>query len=197
VIGALRFLPRCAAPAELEGRVVAALQAGHRQERSVRHLQALERREVPADLERALIEELSSGHPAPPELERRVASALFDDPQLHAARRAFRRLPRVAAPAALAERLERELAPVASRGPLRPRLLRVGLAAAAAFVLYLGLRPENAGLELSGSGRSAGAPAQGYSFEVRYLDDFQGVDATSRGWIDGITGGLSWALASR
>lgn len=76
------------APFALDGRVVAATQAGHRQDRVVRALESLARVEVPSELElrfragQMIPDELgasfgsSDEHSAPPELDERVARDL-------------------------------------------------------------------------------------------------------------------------
>jgi hypothetical protein len=53
-VAALRDLPRLEAPAELAGRVVAALNAGARQERALDALRALDRRAAPLELDARL-----------------------------------------------------------------------------------------------------------------------------------------------
>jgi len=61
----LQTLPRAAAPAELEGRVVAALQAGHRQNRAVQAVADLGRISSPAVLDEFVDADLEEGLASP------------------------------------------------------------------------------------------------------------------------------------
>src|SRR5687768_14445839 len=94
---ALRSLPRASAPAELDGRVVAAIHAGERQERAIRAMRGLGRIEVEHELDRALAEaaEHAAADPlarwtgrlqAPAVLERLVAGELADPARARAER---------------------------------------------------------------------------------------------------------------
>ena len=118
-VGALSKLSRLPAPAELEGCVVAALQAGARQERAVRAFGSIARLEAPEDVDGgAEVEaELAARLPrltrparlsAPDELERLVAAELAD-PAAFRVRRHVGGLGRLEAPTeldrAVAERL--------------------------------------------------------------------------------------------
>lgn len=136
---ALAAVPRRPAPIALDGRVVAALQAGHRQERAVGQVSSLEGLEAPEALSRGLDRALSGGsalprHPAPAVLERLVREELAD-PVAARARRHLGALPRRAAPEELRKRLERDLARRA--GPRR-RGARVGLTLAAVVLALVG-----------------------------------------------------------
>ena len=76
--GVLRGLAPVSAPSELEGRVVGAMQAGHREDRAVSTLRGLSEQRAPLELE-ALVAESMPGATqldAPPELDRRVEALL-------------------------------------------------------------------------------------------------------------------------
>jgi hypothetical protein len=127
----LAGLPRASAPAELDGRVVAAIHAGERQERAVDALRGLGRLEVGPGVERALAEAAESAAVAPLEapgrrraprvLERLVAGELAD-PGRARAQRFVSSLPRLGAPPELELAVRAELA-----RPRRPHLARSGL----------------------------------------------------------------------
>ena len=123
---ALEGLKRVSVPGDLDGRVVAAAQGGHRQERVVDHLATLPRRPAPDRLLGAVRHELERpfqqvDFPAPPELDERVAGELAVCPSVEAARK------------------ERELdGPQEYAGP-RPRSVRPSLAAALVLVASLGV----------------------------------------------------------
>ena len=79
----LRLLRRKAVPGDLEGRAVAAIQGGHRQQRAVDYLAALSPRRAPIEVQRSVQEVVeaqaqgaASGYLAPAELDERVASEL-------------------------------------------------------------------------------------------------------------------------
>ena len=207
---ALSELERAPAPRELEGRVVAALHAGHRQERSVAWLAGLGRQLPPQQLEHALAAEAvdeKGGPKAPPELEGRVAADWAGEAAEFATRRALARLPRRSAPKILAERVDdriRQLRPgqrtaswATRHWEARGRL--VAVMTAAALLLTIALQSQSGAPFgfFPASPPPASSPAAesvtAYSFEVRYHDNFRELDATSRAWVDGITGGLTWA----
>jgi hypothetical protein len=120
-LAGLRGLERRPAPIELDGRVVAALQAGARQERAVRAVEELAPRTAPERVERAVETdaELAAHHPgrelrparlrAPQVLDRLVAEEL-GDPSAARARRFVSSLARLEAPGELALRVAGDLA---------------------------------------------------------------------------------------
>ena len=140
----IRSLPRVVAPEDLMGRVVASFHAGERQARAVRALRGLGRVEMPADLERAVearareaaaqdpLPEIGGRVEAPSVLVRLIQEELQDPAKARSAR-FLGSLPRVQAPAELAERLAAELA-----RPARPAL-RVGVWVAFAAALVLAM----------------------------------------------------------
>lgn len=163
-LAGLRGLERRPAPTELDGRVVAALQAGARQDRAVRALEELAPRTAPERVERAVQTdaELAALHPgrelrptrlrAPQVLDRLVAEEL-GDPSAARARRFVSSLPRLEAPGELAARVASDLAgappttlpaPVwtSNGGARSPRARgRLATVAAAAALLLLLLGP--------------------------------------------------------
>lgn len=109
-VEALRSLPRLEVPSELEGRVVAAMQAGHRQERVAHALTSLQRRSAPRELDAAAIAATTPpGRPmrrvAPDVLDRLVDESLRDLPATVNAG-LLDRLPRLHAPAELDARVD-------------------------------------------------------------------------------------------
>lgn len=94
-----RSLTRANAPSELDGAVVAALQAGARQERAIRALATLTPVAAPDDLARLL-----TAPRAPAVLDRLVGEDLVDPAKAFASRYA-RRLERLRAPADLEQRI--------------------------------------------------------------------------------------------
>jgi len=110
----LSGLPPVSAPSELEGRVVGAMQAGHREDRAVETLRGLSSQRAPLELE-ALVAESMPGATqlnAPAELDRRVEALLKGW-----------------------EGEEEGSEPI--ERPKRSRLVLVGQVAAAASVLFL------------------------------------------------------------
>jgi hypothetical protein len=106
----LRSLRERRAPFELTGRVVAALQAGQRQERALDALRTLTRAPAPVELEQKLDLGPTGSRPslasiAPNVLERLVAEEL-EDPAKAVARRFAGRLEHLAAPPDLLEMVE-------------------------------------------------------------------------------------------
>ena len=77
-IHALASLSRISAPRDLEGRVVASFHAGHRQDRIVAQLRAVDRRPVPEELVARLERALEERHTAPPVLDRMVEKHIED-----------------------------------------------------------------------------------------------------------------------
>ena len=202
----LYALPRQDAPAQLDGLVVATLQAGAREARAVRAVEGLSRMHSPETLAESLEEELdepvdgplvatsSRGERvgAPSVLERLVREELAE-PEKSTVRRVLGGLPRLEAPAELDARVRDDLVRPEPT-PVRPRfaLLRgkhVGWASAAAAVLLLvgpfglgGLRDE-APVEDTPVARER-------SFEVVYARSLQDLDPVARTLVDGVSGGL-------
>ncbi|HVS19592.1 MAG TPA: hypothetical protein VMT18_13395 [Planctomycetota bacterium] len=187
---ALNALERRTAPTELDGAVVAALEAGFRQERVVDAVLGLGRVSSPRALDHALSGELiaresdlPSSLPAarrlsaPAELAGLVSQELGDLAG-HRARRFVGSLQRLTAPAELAERLAEQEWTRARRPALRP-LGVLGLGALAVAVLALGfaLRDE--------------APRQPrYDFVVEVVDDPAQFAGLGAGLLDGVSGGF-------
>jgi len=168
------------APIDLDGLVVAATQAGKRQERAVAHLRTALHHEAPAHLDArvgiggSLLGEVERLH-APAVLERLVEEELRD-PQHALTRRYVARLQRLGPPATLRERVHTRLAQ-----PRRSALRGALLAGAALTVLVAAmwgwwrigqqnLRPR---------------------FQVVYVDSAAELDPLARELISGATGGLS------
>ena len=175
-----RGLPQRCAPAELDGLVVAATQAGHRQERALAHLRTSLRHEAPADLDARVgvggaalggVRRMS----APAVLERLVDEELHD-PQHALTRRYVARLQRLGPPATLGERVAGLFGTRA-----QPRG-RSWLLASVALLVLAGsmwgwwkveqnsLRPR---------------------FQVVYVDDIEQLDPLARDLLAGATGGWS------
>ena len=193
---ALSGLERRRAPAELEGAVVAALEAGFRQDRVVDAVLGLGRVSSPRALDHALSGELTARESysdragelpgslpaarrlrAPAELADLVSEEL-GDPAGHRARRFVGSLQRLTAPAELAERLAAQDWTRARRPALRP-LGALGLGALAVAILALGfaLRDE--------------APRQPrYDFVVEVVDDPAQFAGLGAGMLDGVSGGF-------
>lgn len=139
--GALTELARLAAPAELDGRVVAALEAGHRAQRAVEAVQGLARVVVPEHLDRAVARDaapLASEKLVAPDVLRRLVEEELSDPSKARARRFVGSLERLEAPAGLAARVAETLRRPERKRSFRSRLLAGGATAAllvcAAFV---------------------------------------------------------------
>ena len=112
----LSGLNRLKAPKELEGRVVGALQAGHREDRAAKSLRGL------------------STHPAPPELEALVAESMPGVTQRNAPAELDRRVEAILRDWEVEEDGDRV---AADQKPRRRRFVLVGQVAAAASVLFL------------------------------------------------------------
>lgn len=184
---ALGGLERLQVPPQLEGAVVAALEAGFRQERAVGALRGLGRVASPRELDHALQGELASSAPAPtslPAVRRvRAPSVLADlvseelgDPAGHRARRFVGSLSRLSAPAELAERLAAE--DWAAPRPRPVRLTALGGLALLVAVTAIGLTLR---------GERGRAPR--HDFVVEVVDDPSQFSALGAGLLDGVTGG--------
>lgn len=180
-------LPQRPAPSELAGLVVAATQAGHRQERAVKALGALSRRFVPSELEVVALddgridEDPSRDDPirakAPAVLDRLVDQDLRD-PAAAISRRFASRLDRRRAPGALRERVAGTV-----RTLLPPRRMRLILSLAAGVALLL-----LASVRFFGGGSQVEESTDG--FEVVYESSLDSMDPMARGLLSGLTGGV-------
>ena len=178
-IDLLRQTPRVEAPTDLEGRVVAALYDGFRQERVVDHLRAMPRRNVPNEL----FERVASSMPpsqAPAVLERLVSEEL-EDPARGITRRFTGKLSRQNAPEALNDRVEDLL----EREHLTPPSMRrwtFGFAAAALVLVAASLWRSSETTRVEEGPR--------YSFRVERVDDVRelSTDSTTAALIAGVAG---------
>ncbi|MCC6409667.1 MAG: hypothetical protein IT453_21110 [Planctomycetes bacterium] len=128
---ALVGLARIAAPASLDGRVVAALEAGQREERAIRALRRLDRVEVPEHLDHAVARTAAPIAPAPlaaPDVLRRLVEEELSDPSKARAQRFVGSLERVAAPDQLFARVQGALTQPPPKRSFRSRLLAGGAA---------------------------------------------------------------------
>lgn len=142
----LARIERLSAPQELEGRVVAALEAGARQQRAVEALLGISRLKPPVELDGAVLAVASDRgrHAAPAVLERLVSEEL-SDPAKARTRRFVGSLRRFHAPRALAQRLSRDLVTVRASDSRPLRVVAwVGLAAVALIALATPLVIERA-----------------------------------------------------
>jgi hypothetical protein len=151
-VAALVELPRRQVPASLEGRVVAALHQGYREDRAISELSQVGGPGAPAELDASLedlfselrAEGLLAAPEVPSELETRVDEDLRDLPGAISAHM-LGKLESLSAPDSLAARIEADLA--ASQGTQAPRTLSLtvkrrlaaGLAAAAGLAIWAGL----------------------------------------------------------
>jgi hypothetical protein len=181
LVALLSTLPRRAAPSELAGLVVAATQAGHRQERAVEALTALSRLPVPSALERIVAEDRPDRAPAGPRapavLERLVDEDLRD-PAAAISRRFAGRLDRRKAPGTLRARLAG--APWSSAGPRAVRMLVPVAAGALLLVLASVLifrrdQPGSGGVD---------------EYQVVYESSLESMDPMARGLLSGLSGGV-------
>ncbi|MGH8310974.1 MAG: hypothetical protein ACRETX_14410, partial [Steroidobacteraceae bacterium] len=132
---ALSGLKRLQAPRDLDGRAVAATQAGFRQDRAIAALQTLDVRAMPRDLDQRMWPDDAK---APRVLDRLVASEL-DDPARALARRFVGRLERLRAPRELDAAVKRRA--IGGRSPRSSERMfaPILLFSAAAVVLAIGL----------------------------------------------------------
>lgn len=128
---AFRDLARKSAPRELDGYVVAALQAGHRQDRAIEALRSLERMPMPLDADLAI---WPAGAVAPAALDRLVERDL-QDPTHSIARRFAGRIERLQAP----RELETRVATVIALSGKRRRRAARGVSLALAALGLVGL----------------------------------------------------------
>lgn len=181
-----RSLPRVAAPLALDGAVVAALQAGARQERAVQAVASL----TPVDAPDVLAHRVAIPR-APAVLDRLVAEDLAD-PARAVAGRYTRRLERLRAPDDLQARLER---PAPRRRFLLAQALVVAsvVLVAGSLVLLQLLRAPDAlgpgGAEQAGRDAAAGASAD-LVFVVERVDSIGSLDPVAGQLLSGLLGGL-------
>jgi hypothetical protein len=186
----LGSLPRRNSPPELDGAVVAALEAGHRQERAIAAVRGLARLPMPAEIPAEpsvdlptdpwgrVLEGQRPGARAPAVLDRLVDEDLRGA-SAALARRFTSRLERHRAPSVLRERLQRSALSL-----FRPRASRRNLLAAAALVLLL------AGGGLWLRQRSARDVDQDLGFEIRYETRLDAMDPIARSLVGGLSGGI-------
>jgi len=174
---------RLAAPLELEGRVVAAIQAGYRQDRVIAAVRGLARLPAPAALPGDLIDRAlggPDGQPRAPAVLERLVDEDLRGSSAALARRFAGRLDRRPAPRALAHRLQRT-----ALSMLRTTATRRNRLAAAVLAVFLA----SGGMWLFRWMRLAEDP--GYGFEVRYESDIRAMDPMGRSLLGGLTGGLA------
>ena len=180
----VRALERRPVPETLDGRVVAALHAGHREERVAAELRALRRASVPRELESKLfVDPAAARSDAPRVLERLVAEDLAD-PGRVAARRAARRLERLRAQESLLARVDAAIRAGEPRRRARPAAI------AAVVALALGC----AGWLVSRA-RTASEPR--YRFDVVYAKSLDGLEPITLGFLSGVSGGVADVAARR
>jgi hypothetical protein len=171
-----------AAWVELDGRVVAELQAGCRQERAAAALSALERVSAPAELEAMVASVVRSGAPlhapAPGELDFRVAQELVSDRGARIGRQ-ISALPRFSPPADLEGRVQQVLA----RGPSSDSLpIQRWMAIAATLLVVFGAA--------SMIERRARSSEPTYPFRVVHVESTASLDPFVRGLLSASSGGV-------
>lgn len=187
---ALAALPRRDAPRELDGRVVAELGAGVRQERAVAAVRALGRVAPPAELDsavggeaRAAADTQSTGRPAAPRVLERLVAEELADPAKATVRRFVGSLRRVRAPRELSAAVARDLAAHGSRASFsRSRTRKVYRLAAAAVVAAIAVPITLWSLATRETRRP---------FRVEYVRSLEGLDPIARGWLDAASGGAA------
>jgi len=178
---ALGTLRRHAVPVELEGRIVATLHAGYREDRAVRHLRALPPVDAPAELERRIADILTPQR-APAVLERLVAEDQ-GDPARALARRFTRKLGRRRAPADLDERMLRGID--ANTTPSFTWRKVLSIAAGIFLTAWVGVA----------AGRQLTPEPRRYDFEVREMASADELSPFARQMIGGFLGGALEARA--
>ncbi|MEM9379684.1 MAG: hypothetical protein AAGB93_07005 [Planctomycetota bacterium] len=179
-VAALRSLERCDAPATLEGRAVAGLEAGHRQDRAASVLSSLPRLSAPAaldDLVRDVADRDASEPTAPAVLDRLVEERI-GDPEGSMSRSMAGRLGRRRAPSDLDERV--------LRSPARIQRLSVArwvASAAAAIVLVVSLR-------MMETPEAPEADAPEVEFRITRIDSLAaaGLSSSDRIFLSSLTG---------
>jgi len=188
-------LERFEAPDELEGLVVAALNAGAREGRAVQAVSRLARQVLPEELERAVETEaeIAAGLSGPlgravdrervlvPSVLDRLVQEELSDPVKATVRRAVSSLPRQTAPTELDARVHADLLlpQAAERSPfLGRRLALVVTSLAAAVLALLVLRP------------SQGPRVPSFRLEAATLEDLDSLDPFAREVVSSLGGGL-------
>lgn len=202
VLGRLSALERVAAPADLEGRVVAASLPGYREDRAVAELSAVSGPGAPTELDGRLEglfsslreEGLLAAAGAPTQLAERVDQDL-QDPAAALAGQMLTKLPRVEAPGLLEARVEglESARPALRLIGSRP-VLAIGLAAAAALVLLVGL-PGMDGILTPN--RAPGPEALVLDFEVEHPSELDALSPRGRELYARLSGGLALGGPSR
>jgi len=172
----LRKIPGPGAPIALDGLVVAAMQAGERQQRATRAVQSLSRAHTPEDLARRL-----AGPKAPHVLERLVREDLADPAKALASRYAGS-LGRLRAPHDLDQRL-RELRPGSVQRHMPVALVTAGVMLALGALIVAGILngPRNSALSTT--------PA-GPILIVERVDSVRDLDPLVGQILSGVMGGL-------
>lgn len=179
-VAIVRELPRASAPLELDGAVVAALQAGARQERVIRALTALTPFPAPEDLESRI-----ALPRAPAVLDRLVAEDMAD-PAKALVSRYVQRLERLSAPDELWERVCNAPARSTASRLLTPVLI------AASLVLVVGSLVLTQALRGT---REPSTPSSGIVFVVERVESVRDLDPVAAGIVAGFTSG--WSDAQR
>lgn len=179
-VDTLGNLERMTAPADLAGRVVAALNAGFREDRTARYLEALSRQTAPQELE----QQLSGSERLAQDLEARVARELAHPEEIIGERLA-RVAQRYEAPAELEALVAQDLATGRRRSKRHPVKLVSGLALAAAASLVLWIN--------SGPVAPAKPSLDSLSFRVREVESVTELNSMARLLMGGVTGGASEA----
>lgn len=176
---ALRSLPSLVAPEELEGRVVASLEAGFRQDRAADLVSGLEAQTAPEELVplvEARVEENLEGVGAPAVLERLVEERVAT-PEKGMIESMARRLDRKVAPHELDERV-RGAAPTSSvGGRIRRFAVVFGAAAMVLVAVRLVVEPTEPG-------------PSGPTFKIIRVDSLESVSASAldRAFLGSLTG---------
>ena len=179
---AIAGLARQSAPLELDGRAVAACEAGFRQERVVGEIFGLVRAGAPSELEaRVLGPGGALRRAAPPVLERLIDEDLHD-PKKAIARRYGGRLGRVAAPESLRQRVTQAFA----RGfaPERQGVSRRLVGSLAVFALAI------AAAVWWRAHEALPAPSKA-EFTVTRMNSLDELDPFAKALFDGLSGGVS------
>ncbi|MFT7668544.1 MAG: hypothetical protein ACI8X5_001237 [Planctomycetota bacterium] len=183
---ALRELGRVTAENDLEGRVVAACQAGYREARAIDSLCSLTTEKVPAELDERIDVLISSlgtegelSQKTPAELDERVEDSLQDLPQT-ISRSFVQKVDRLAAPGELEGRLDKDLLNAGERLGSRgwatsQRTLLTGLALAAGLLLIISVVPTFT----TGDSEETAELLSSLSFEVERPGTFQGMNVES------------------
>jgi hypothetical protein len=179
---ALGRLQRVGAPDELDGRVVAAAQAGYREDRAVRHVRGLPTVDAPSELERR-VADLLTPRLAPAVLARLVAEDA-EDPARALARRFTCKVGKRPAPGELDERMTRGIDATASSSFTWRRA--VALAAGLLLTAWVGIATVQ---QLTTPETSK------YDFEVREMASVDDLSPFARQMVGGFLGGALEARA--